>query len=128
MLIYEHYAETLGSNTFRRYQLSASLMFAILFSCISCSIDTIAVHLYMLLLCSCCRQIQGLIYMLIAQTITQPLSLAEQGMPNACGTSGNSTAGGSETFTPQDWTGNWIRIGSVVFDSFQFPGNAALLL
>ncbi|KAL8587046.1 hypothetical protein ACOMHN_023436 [Nucella lapillus] len=50
-------------------------------------------------------QIQGLVYMLVAQMIAQPLSPAEQGMTNTCGTSSNSTAGGdSDGFTPQDWT------------------------
>ncbi|XP_076461301.1 LOW QUALITY PROTEIN: solute carrier family 49 member A3-like [Babylonia areolata] len=50
-------------------------------------------------------QIQGLIYMVVAQMIAQPLSAAEKKLPNACGTGSNSTAGGnSANFTPQDWT------------------------
>nr|KAG5693677.1 hypothetical protein BaRGS_008319 [Batillaria attramentaria]KAG5693810.1 hypothetical protein BaRGS_029440 [Batillaria attramentaria] len=47
------------------------------------------------------RQIQGLVYMLVAQKITQPLPLAEQGLPTGC-TTGNSSI--PEDFTPQDWT------------------------
>ncbi|KAK7479160.1 hypothetical protein BaRGS_00029601, partial [Batillaria attramentaria] len=46
-------------------------------------------------------QIQGLVYMLVAQKITQPLPLAEQGLPTGC-TTGNSSI--PEDFTPQDWT------------------------
>ncbi|KAK7110965.1 solute carrier family 49 member A3-like [Littorina saxatilis] len=45
-------------------------------------------------------QIQGVIYMVVAQFLTKPLPLAEQGLSNACGTSGNATA----EFIPQDWT------------------------
>ena len=53
------------------------------------------------------RQIQGVVYMLVAQAITQPLPLAERGIPNACGTNGTSTSDGSGDFTPEDWTGSW---------------------
>ena len=47
-------------------------------------------------------QIQGLIYMVVAQMITQPLSVAEQSMSNTCSAGGNST---ESNLKPEDWTG-----------------------
>ncbi|XP_067657381.1 solute carrier family 49 member A3-like [Haliotis asinina] len=46
-------------------------------------------------------QVQGIVYMLVAQMIAQPLPDQEVGLPTGCNTNGSSIGA---DFTPQDWT------------------------